>query len=175
MVLFVYNHGSFVYSRSVMNQLFTFLHRGSFTFFSYYSLYSSFVYTFRDICRRIIRTSLTNTSIIEYFYIRSRREKANRKFWLKIINEAMDFFISKEGSEPFEVLFLLFLKEIFARTNCVQVVDFFSNCSADEHFAGIKIRISGSDKSTLFFRRINIFSADTQIVAFFSKGKQKGA
>lgn len=88
MVLFVYNHGSFVYSRSVMNQLFTFLHRGSFTFFSYYSLYSSFVYTFRDICRRIIRTSLTNTSIIEYFYILIENYKRSNGFFLYRKREA---------------------------------------------------------------------------------------
>lgn len=113
MVLFVYNHGSFVYSRSVMNQLFTFLHRGSFTFFSYYSLYSSFVYTFRDICRRIIRTSLTNTSIIEYFYIRSRREKANRKFWLKIINEAMDFFYIERGKRTLRSFTFIIFKRNF--------------------------------------------------------------
>lgn len=95
MVLFVYNHGSFVYSRSVMNQLFTFLHRGSFTFFSYYSLYSSFVYTFRDICRRIIRTSLTNTSIIEYFYILIENYKRSNGFFLyrkKEVNPSKFYF-----------------------------------------------------------------------------------
>lgn len=108
MVLFVYNHGSFVYSRSVMNQLFTFLHRGSFTFFSYYSLYSSFVYTFRDICRRIIRTSLTNTSIIEYFYILIENYKRSNGF----------FLYRKREANPSKFYFTLLYFIIFKRNFC---------------------------------------------------------
>lgn len=153
-----------------MNQLFTFLHRGSFTFFSYYSLYSSFVYTFRDICRRIIRTSLTNTSIIEYFYIRSR-EKTNRKFWLKIINEAMDFFYIERGKRTLRsFIFIIFKRNFYAYRLLIS--------------SRIVLRMNTLQASkSEFLARTNppyfldelIFFTLAQIVAFFSKGKRKGA
>lgn len=121
MVLFVYNHGSFVYSRSVMNQLFTFLHRGSFTFFSYYSLYSSFVYTFWDICRRIIRTSLTNISIIEYFYILIENYKRSNGFFYiergKRTLRSFTFIIFKRNFYAYR---LLISSRIVLRMNTLQ-------------------------------------------------------